>query len=33
MLPPLTSREEQERQSDAIANAVNVSGLRYAVHL
>ena len=33
MLPPLNSREEQERQSDAIATAVKNSGLRYAVHL
>jgi uncharacterized protein YbjT (DUF2867 family) len=33
MLPPLNSREEQERQSDAIAKAVKDSDLRYAVHL
>jgi uncharacterized protein YbjT (DUF2867 family) len=33
VLPPLNSREEQERQSDAIAEAVKDSGLRYAVHL
>ena len=33
MLPPLNSREEQERQSDAIATAVKNSGLRCAVHL
>jgi uncharacterized protein YbjT (DUF2867 family) len=33
MLPPVASREEQERQSDAIANAVKESGLRFAVHL
>jgi len=33
LLPPLNSREEQERQSDAIAKAVKGSGLRYAVHL
>jgi uncharacterized protein YbjT (DUF2867 family) len=33
MLPPITSREEQERESDAIAKAVKESGLRYAVHL
>jgi uncharacterized protein YbjT (DUF2867 family) len=33
MLPPLNSREEQERQSDAIAKAVRDSSLRYAVHL
>ena len=33
MLPPLNSREEQERQSDAIAKAVKDSGLLYAVHL
>jgi uncharacterized protein YbjT (DUF2867 family) len=33
MLPPVTSREDQERQSDAIAKAVQESGLRYAVHL
>jgi uncharacterized protein YbjT (DUF2867 family) len=32
MLPP-SSREDQERQSDAIAKAVTGSGLRYAVHL
>src|SRR6266478_1804339 len=30
MLPPLNSREEQERQSDAISKAVKESGLRYA---
>jgi uncharacterized protein YbjT (DUF2867 family) len=33
ILPPLNSREEQERQSDAIAKAVKESGLHYAVHL
>jgi uncharacterized protein YbjT (DUF2867 family) len=33
MLPPITSREGQERESDAIAKAVTESGLRYAVHL
>jgi uncharacterized protein YbjT (DUF2867 family) len=33
MLPPITSREEQERESDAIAKAVKDSGLRHAVHL
>ena len=33
MLPPITSREGQERESDAIAQAVTESGLRYAVHL
>jgi uncharacterized protein YbjT (DUF2867 family) len=33
MLPPITSREDQERQSDAIAKAAKESGLRYAVHL
>jgi uncharacterized protein YbjT (DUF2867 family) len=33
MLPPVTSREDQERHSDAIAKAVKESGLRYAVHL
>jgi uncharacterized protein YbjT (DUF2867 family) len=33
MLPPITSREDQERESDAIAQAVTDSGLRYAVHL
>jgi uncharacterized protein YbjT (DUF2867 family) len=33
LLPPLNSREEQERQSDAIAKSVKGSGLRYAVHL
>ena len=32
-LPPPTSREDQERLSDAIAKAVKESGLRYAVHL
>jgi len=32
MLPPITSREDQERESDAIAKAVTESGLRYAVH-
>jgi len=30
MLPPVASREDQERQSGAIANAVKESGLRYA---
>jgi uncharacterized protein YbjT (DUF2867 family) len=33
MLPPISSREEQEQQSDAIAQAAKGSGLRYAVHL
>src|SRR6201981_3830619 len=33
MLPPVKSREDQERQSDAMAKAVKESGLRYAVHL
>jgi uncharacterized protein YbjT (DUF2867 family) len=33
MLPPITSREGQEQESDAIAKAVKESGLRYAVHL
>jgi uncharacterized protein YbjT (DUF2867 family) len=33
ILPPVSSREDQERQSDAIAKAVKESGLRYAVHL
>ena len=33
MLPPAKSREDQERDSDAIAKAVKESGLRYAVHL
>src|SRR6202166_1485361 len=33
MLPPVTSREDQERESDAIAKAVKESGLRYAVYL
>ena len=33
MLPPITSREDQERESDAIAKALTESGLRYAVHL
>jgi uncharacterized protein YbjT (DUF2867 family) len=33
MLPPITSREDQERESDAIAKAVKDSGLQYALHL
>ncbi len=33
MLPPITTRDDQERQSDAIAKAVKASGLRYAVYL
>src|SRR6202047_5430352 len=33
MLPQAKSREEQERDSEAIAKAVKESGLRYAVHL
>ena len=33
MLPPITSREDQERESDAIAKAVKASGLLHAVYL
>jgi len=33
LLPPVKSRESQARESDAIAQAVKESGLRYAVHL
>ena len=33
MLPPAKSREDQERDSDAIAKAVKESGLQYALHL
>jgi uncharacterized protein YbjT (DUF2867 family) len=33
LLPPITSRDDQERESDAIAKAVKKSGLRYAVYL
>ena len=33
LLPPAKSREDQERESDAIAKAVKESGLPYAVHL
>jgi uncharacterized protein YbjT (DUF2867 family) len=33
LLPPITSREDQERESDAIAKAVAESGLRYALYL
>src|ERR1700751_3234210 len=33
LLPPITSREDQERESDAIAKAVAESSLRYAVYL
>ena len=33
LLPPIISREDQERESDAIAKAVTESGLRYAVYL
>jgi uncharacterized protein YbjT (DUF2867 family) len=33
ILPPINSREDQERQSDAIAKAVKESGLRHAVYL
>jgi uncharacterized protein YbjT (DUF2867 family) len=33
LLPPITSREDQERESDAIAKAAAESGLRYAVYL
>jgi uncharacterized protein YbjT (DUF2867 family) len=33
LLPPITSRKDQERESDAIAQAVTESGLPYAVYL
>jgi hypothetical protein len=33
VLPPITSREGQERESDAIAKAATESGLPYAVNL
>jgi len=33
LLPPITSREDQERESDAIAKAVTESALSYAVYL
>jgi uncharacterized protein YbjT (DUF2867 family) len=33
LLPPITSREDQERQSDAITKAVRESGLPYALYL
>jgi uncharacterized protein YbjT (DUF2867 family) len=33
MLPPISSREDQERESDAIAKAAKDAGLRYAVNL
>jgi uncharacterized protein YbjT (DUF2867 family) len=33
ILPPIISREDQERQSDAIAKAAKDSGLRFAVNL
>src|SRR6202521_3678177 len=33
LLPPAKSREDQERESDAIAKAGKESGLRYAVYL
>jgi uncharacterized protein YbjT (DUF2867 family) len=33
LLPPITSREDQERQSDAFAKAAKQSGLRCAVYL
>jgi uncharacterized protein YbjT (DUF2867 family) len=33
LLPPITSREDQERVSDAIAKAAKESGLRHAVYL
>jgi len=33
LLPPAKSREDQERESNAIAKAVKESGLRYAVYL
>ena len=33
LLPPVKSRETQNREGDSIAKAVQDSGLRYAVHL
>src|SRR5260370_1326044 len=33
LLPPVKTREAQERESDAIVKAVKESSLRYAVHL
>jgi uncharacterized protein YbjT (DUF2867 family) len=33
LLPPITSREDQERKSDAIAKAVRESGVPYALYL
>jgi uncharacterized protein YbjT (DUF2867 family) len=33
MLPPISSREDQERESDAITKALKDSGVRYAVNL
>ena len=33
LLPPITSREDQERESDAIAKAITESGLPYALYL
>jgi uncharacterized protein YbjT (DUF2867 family) len=33
MLPPAKSREDQEQESTAVAQAVKESGVRYAVHL
>jgi uncharacterized protein YbjT (DUF2867 family) len=33
LLPPIHSREDQERQSDAFAKAVQESGVRHAVYL
>jgi uncharacterized protein YbjT (DUF2867 family) len=33
LLPPISSREEQERESDAMAKAAKESRVRYAVHL
>jgi uncharacterized protein YbjT (DUF2867 family) len=33
MLPPITSREDQEREGDAIAKAAKESGLQYALNL
>jgi uncharacterized protein YbjT (DUF2867 family) len=33
LLPPIASREDQERESDAIAKAAKDSGLRHAVYL
>jgi uncharacterized protein YbjT (DUF2867 family) len=33
LLPPITSRQDQERESDAIAKAVRESGVPYALYL